>query len=123
MSGNHATLLFDHSIRCKDLFAKLLNILQDDRSDIDSQPLSVNIVEDELGRFRVWAGNIGALQRGPGSLDYRLREARSARAGFSQLLENLAETLEERESCIVLAIDISSPLTQRNSSPIVSRES
>ena len=32
-------------------------------------------LEDESGRFRVWSGNLGALQKGHSSLDYRLRDS------------------------------------------------
>src|SRR5437764_8569286 len=32
-------------------------------------------VKDELGRFRIWSGNIGAHRKGRSSLDYRLRDA------------------------------------------------
>jgi hypothetical protein len=37
--------------------------------------VSVRKWEDELGRLRVWAANIGAHQSGQSSLDYRLRDA------------------------------------------------
>lgn len=42
--------------------------------------------EDELGRLRVWSGNLGAHQRGSSSLSYRLRHAPSIR---QELLDTL----------------------------------
>lgn len=50
------------------------------------------ILEDERGRLRVWASNIGALQpsSSPKSLDQRLRDAplmkKSVHAGLQRVL-------------------------------------
>lgn len=50
-------------------------------------------VEDELGRFRIWASNIGALNVGKASLDYRLRGADYLFQNVKSLLEDLKRTL------------------------------
>ncbi len=52
---------------------------------------------DLLGRFKIWAGNIGAFQELPlpSSLDYRLREAPKIVDQVIELLDDLDETLQE----------------------------
>ena len=54
-------------------------------------------VQDDLGRFRIWAENIGA-QHGPRdqrSLEHRLRQTPEVIEGIRELLQELRETLEE----------------------------
>ena len=52
---------------------------------------------DQLGRLKIWAGNIGAFQALPlqSSLDYRLREAPKIVDQVIELLNELNETLQE----------------------------
>lgn len=50
---------------------------------------------DEVGRFRIWASNIGAHQKGQSSLDYRLRDASHIRDQINQLLQDLKDVLDE----------------------------
>ena len=52
---------------------------------------------DQLGRLKIWAGNIGAFQELPlqSSLDYRLREAPKIVHQVIELLSDLNETLQE----------------------------
>lgn len=73
-------------------------------NEIFSQPnqqsqygLSGSEVRDSLGRFRIWAGNIGALQKfaSKSSLDYRIREAPKIGAQIISILDDLAESLED----------------------------
>ncbi|KNG45167.1 MACRO domain containing protein 1 [Stemphylium lycopersici] len=52
-------------------------------------------LEDEFGRFRVWAGNLGALQKGHSSLDYRLRDAPVSNNNVLKLLDELAHNVNE----------------------------
>lgn len=48
------------------------------------------LVRDQLGRFRVWVGNMGAHHRGGRmSLDYKLEEASHIRSAVTELLEEL----------------------------------
>lgn len=56
------------------------------------QPGAIN---DALGRFRLWVGNIGAHRRGRSSLDYRLREASHIKYRVIELLQNLQSVLHE----------------------------
>jgi hypothetical protein len=61
--------------------------------------LSSTTVEDELGRFRMWASNIGALNTGRASLDYRLRDANYLYETVKSLLEDLKRSLSEGFTC------------------------
>jgi hypothetical protein len=53
-----------------------------------------NSVEDERGRFRVWAFNLGALQpeTSPKSLDFRLKTASRMRDSVLSGLERLCRS-------------------------------
>ena len=53
----------------------------------------LDIVEDQHGRFRVWCGNLGALQSGHASLDWRLREADNIRSRISGVLADVDDDL------------------------------
>ena len=52
---------------------------------------------DELSRFKLWAGNIGALQesRLASSLEHRLRDARGVAKQVTDLLEEMIGDLED----------------------------
>ena len=50
---------------------------------------------DELGRFQVWAANIGAHQTGQSSLDFRLRDASHIQQQIIHLLNDLDELISE----------------------------
>ncbi|KAI5779860.1 hypothetical protein DFH27DRAFT_489111, partial [Peziza echinospora] len=52
--------------------------------------------QDELGRFMVWAGNMGAHRVGRMSLDNKLREASHIQKAVTGLLKELAECLHGR---------------------------
>ncbi|KAL8665547.1 MAG: hypothetical protein Q9168_007678 [Polycauliona sp. 1 TL-2023] len=53
--------------------------------------------EDELGRLRMWAANIGAHQINQSSLDYRLRDSSHVRQQIIKLLKELSERLHEAQ--------------------------
>jgi hypothetical protein len=69
--------------------------LGDGDGDLQDGFLSIAIVpiKEELGRFRTWANNIGAVTSGRGSLDYRVRGAEYLRHNVKSLLESLKATL------------------------------
>jgi hypothetical protein len=70
-------------------FQSLLNSLETHQGHVvDSEAL-----QDEFGRFRVWSGNLGVLQKGHSSLDYRLRDAPLLSNEVSKLLKELEENL------------------------------
>lgn len=54
-------------------------------------------ISDSLGRFKIWAGNIGALQRFElkSSLDWRIREAPKISTQIVNILEELIESLDD----------------------------
>ncbi|KAF2867799.1 hypothetical protein BDV95DRAFT_502175, partial [Massariosphaeria phaeospora] len=56
-------------------------------------------LHDELGRFRLWCGNIAAHRKGRSSLDYRLREA-------SHIRDRVVELLKSLNTVIIEAIEI-----------------
>jgi len=70
---------------------------QDALDDSRPQVLSLASVNDQVARFKIWAGNIGAHQKGRSSLDYRLREASHIRAQITRLLGDLWEVLQDGE--------------------------
>lgn len=59
--------------------------------------ISAADVQDQFGRFNVWAGNIGALQplQIKSSLENRLRDASRTRQQVLDLLGDLQGSLEE----------------------------
>ena len=75
-------------------FQNLITVLsastREGMNTIDDEAL-----EDEFGRFRVWAGNLGALQKGHSSLDYRLRDAPVSNTNVLKLLDELAHNVNE----------------------------
>ncbi|KAJ5762741.1 hypothetical protein N7533_001422 [Penicillium manginii] len=56
--------------------------------------------QDELGRLRVWAANIGAHQSGQSSLDHRLREASHIKDQTLRLLERLQRAIQDVEDTL-----------------------
>jgi hypothetical protein len=52
-------------------------------------------LDDDLGRFTIWAENCGAHRHGRTSLDHRLREAADVKQMVLELLENLNEDLQD----------------------------
>ena len=60
------------------------------KEQIDQESL-----EDEFGRFRVWSGNLGALQQGHSSLDHRLRDSPLLSGNALKFLEELNHNLDE----------------------------
>ncbi|RAH61844.1 hypothetical protein BO85DRAFT_465726 [Aspergillus piperis CBS 112811] len=59
---------------------------------IDQIPVS--LWEDEIGRLRAWAADVGADERSSLSLDYRLRDSPHLKNQISSLLEQLQRSCE-----------------------------
>ena len=78
------------SLKCQEHFEELAETLLTAKRHISSFA-----VEDELGRFRLWANNIGAAKVGTASLDYRLRDATYLFQNVKSLLEELEKTLKQ----------------------------
>lgn len=83
------------SLACQRHFGELGNTLDSTNGDKFQNELSSAEIEDELGRFRLWASNIGALSAGKASLDYRLRDAEYLFQNVKSLLQNLKESLSK----------------------------
>lgn len=71
----------------------------------DALAQSQNVVplrawKDELGRLRLWAGNIGAHQTGQSSLDYRLRDASHIKNQTVRILEAIRKLLAELQNSL-----------------------
>ncbi|KAF5688684.1 wd40 repeat protein [Fusarium denticulatum] len=64
------------------------------------QHMPPSTIEIQLGKFRIWCGNLGALQTGYSSLDYRLRESVLMHKNISQLLQQLGVALKESTAVV-----------------------
>ncbi|OCK75825.1 hypothetical protein K432DRAFT_408695 [Lepidopterella palustris CBS 459.81] len=79
---------------CVCSFQALSTALQEGLNDFRSM-INAEALEDEYGRFRVWSGNLGALQKGHSSLDYRLRDSPLLQKNVLKLLHELRTNLSE----------------------------
>lgn len=52
------------------------------------------LAEDQLGRFRIWARNIGVFAEGHACLDYRLRDSAEVRLLMIDQLEMLQSSVQ-----------------------------
>ncbi|KAM5343875.1 hypothetical protein ACJ41O_012412 [Fusarium nematophilum] len=68
--------------------------------------------ENEVTRFKMWAGNLAAHQSGPASLDHRLREAPHLQEQVVYLLSDISESLEDTMALLIPHMD--SPETSEN---------
>jgi len=55
-------------------------------------------LREQIGRFKLWAGNSGAHRSGRMSLDYRMREALHIHSQVVQLLEDMEHALKEGQN-------------------------
>ncbi|KLO85690.1 Uncharacterized protein LW93_14305 [Fusarium fujikuroi] len=62
--------------------------------------ISLLKLQNELSRFKVWSGNIGAHKKGRSSLDHRLRDASNIRNQVVDLLEDLRESLKDAKDIL-----------------------
>lgn len=76
------------------LFHDLAHRVASDAASPSINPLLTKF-EDEMTRFKMWAGNLGAHQAGRASLDHRLREAPHLQEQVIYLLKDLSESLQD----------------------------
>ncbi|KAK2735766.1 Checkpoint kinase 2, partial [Myotisia sp. PD_48] len=57
--------------------------------------MSPKAIDNEIGRFKIWIGNLGALQKGHSSLDFRLRESTVMCSNILKLLDQLSNALSK----------------------------
>jgi hypothetical protein len=79
--------------KCNESFQELLSTLVAPTRDFGDQ-ITTNGIVKAYGRFKVWAGNVGAFHKLEKriSLDYRLRDAPLYRDQVVGLLQDLSET-------------------------------
>ncbi|KAK2805521.1 hypothetical protein FQN50_006145 [Emmonsiellopsis sp. PD_5] len=82
MAASISSLLVD----CFRSFTDLLSSRDLDKYDAEVRK---ELWQDELGRLRVWAANIGAHQTGQSSLDFRLRDASHIKEQVMKLLRRV----------------------------------
>lgn len=91
-------------LECQKQFILLIDVLRamTEDSEVGSGRLELSnaiaATSEELGRFRTWANNIGALSDGRGSLGYRVNTAEYLRHSIETLLEDLNESLQDGET-------------------------
>lgn len=78
---------------CVRSFYQLCDFLEDSDGEFCDQ-IPIPALQEELGRFRVWAGNVGAHRSGRVSLDHKLRESFRIHSKVSELLGDLDESLQ-----------------------------
>lgn len=79
-------------------FRALINAIksgQNDTDDLFDAQQFLPSLENELTRFKMWAGNLGAHQAGRASLDYRLREASHLQEQVVYLLRDASDLLQD----------------------------
>lgn len=83
---------------CLGLFEDLVELLREPAHQDDSG-ISDTEITDAFGRFKIWAGNIGAFQQIDlkSSLDFRLRDTPKISTQILEILDDLAESLEDGE--------------------------
>jgi hypothetical protein len=81
--------------RAVKVFGNLISHLAD--SSCKTPEMPARVIQDELGRFRVWAGNMGALQDpdSTASLDFRLIDAPQIRQQVLRILRRLIQSIQK----------------------------
>ncbi|KAI1874068.1 uncharacterized protein JN550_002647 [Neoarthrinium moseri] len=87
-----STTIAEHVLSCFESFKSIRAAEHSTKSECK--------IRDQLPRFKVWTGNIGAHQRGKSSLDYRLRDASHLTSQVKNLLQDLKSSLDN--ACSIL---------------------
>lgn len=89
--GDQERTIQDEAKECRSLLADTMVHLS--RHD----PLFIGVeLQDESGRFNLWAGNIGVFAPLQASLDYRLIDVPEIRSQFLRQLDTLSISLTQR---------------------------
>jgi len=93
---NSPQFITDWYHSCIGTFEKVTTGVDNLTPDSNHVALALQLIQDQLGRFRVWAGNMGAHHpaRSRMSLDYKLAEASHIHNKVVKLLEELNTSLE-----------------------------
>jgi len=89
--AEHSTTISELGLDCQTRFTELIDTLS--KADHFQNQLSIAAVNEELGRFRTWANNIGAVSSGRASLDSRVKNVEYLRHNIKSLLEDLKQSL------------------------------
>jgi hypothetical protein len=87
------TTITSLSLSCQKHFEGLCEALRD--GELHEEAAIRTSLEDELGRFRLWASNIGAMNPRKASLDHRLRNVDYLLYNVKSLLQHLQQSLRE----------------------------
>lgn len=72
------------------------------------EQLPPQVVKNQQDRFKVWATNLGAIQRGRASLDFRLMDSSLMRSTMLKLLKELENTIKRsmmrHDACVPLVV-------------------
>lgn len=68
--------------QCLESFAEVVNLASNDQFTAD-------LIDDEAGRFRIWAGNVSAHTTGQGSLQHQLRDSPELSTAVTRYLQDL----------------------------------
>ncbi|KAF2502331.1 hypothetical protein BU16DRAFT_612008 [Lophium mytilinum] len=77
---------------CVVLFNRLKTLLSEDAPH--EKAALISALDDQHGRFNIWAGNIGVFAAGHASLDHRLREEHQPKLLVKGLLDGLQDHLQ-----------------------------
>lgn len=75
-------------------------ITSSDDLNVYSADVPQTLWQDELGRLRVWAANIGAHQVGQSSLDHRLRDASHIKDQTLRVLRRLQRLIQDLQDAL-----------------------
>lgn len=89
--GNQERTIQGEAKACRSLLADVMVRLSRD------DPLVIGVeLQDEMGRFNLWAGNIGVFAPFQASLDFRLIDVPEIRSQFLRQLDTLSISLTQR---------------------------
>ncbi|KAL8887373.1 MAG: hypothetical protein Q9192_006340 [Flavoplaca navasiana] len=86
-------------VSCLKSFGELLKLFNAPRYNYKDEISAASWI-DELGRLRIWAGNVGAHQTSSSSLEFRLRDSSLIRDEVAHLLTDLGRILAEAQEYI-----------------------
>lgn len=86
-------------VACLRTFNDFIEAIQDPDEE-GAEGLYAPDWQDELGRLRMWAANIGAHQTGQSSLDYRLRDSSHIRQQIVKLLDEILGRIHDVRNVI-----------------------
>ncbi|KAF4425726.1 Ankyrin-3 [Colletotrichum fructicola] len=99
MESQQAFPLAEATRTCMSLFNALKSSSETAIDKFKAQ-LPSQVVRDQQDRFKLWATNLGALQRGRASLDFRLMDSSLMHSTVYKLLKELENTIKRSEQVV-----------------------